>query len=276
MSKRWIGVVASIALAALGTFMLVRYVNSAEARALEGTETVEVLVVADTIEKGAAAETLATKVERQLVPANVQAPGSVNDLTPLTGMVAAVDLLPGEQVLTTRFITAQQLEAEETFQVPDGLLEVTVLLEPERALGGELLPGRKVSFIASFDPFTLDGVEPGEDVPAEDEEGTTQDEAPKTPNTTHLIVPGVWVTNVQLEELPAETTEEFDATGGELAPTGNLFVTLGVEPADAERIVYTAEFGKIWLALENGDVDTTDTQIQTRNTIYLPRGLGGR
>jgi pilus assembly protein CpaB len=269
-------VVASIVLAALGTFMLVRYVNSAEARALEGTETVEVLVVADTIERGTAAEALAGKVESRMVPANVQAPGSIANLASLEGTVAAVDLLPGEQVLTTRFITAQQLEAEETFQVPDGLLEVTVLLEPERALGGELLAGRQVSFIASFDPFTLDGVEPSEAEAVTEDDEETAEEPPRTPNTTHLIVPGVWVTKVHLEELPAETTEEFDATGGELAPTGNLFVTLGVNPADAERIVYTAEFGKIWLALENGDIDTSDTQVQTRNTIYLPTGVGGR
>jgi pilus assembly protein CpaB len=274
MSKRWIGVIASVALAALGAFMLVRYVNSAEARALEGTETVEVLVVTGAVEKGTPAETLAANVETRLVPANVQAAGSVASLDDLGGTVAAVDLLPGEQVLTTRFVTAQQLEEEDGFEVPDGLLEVTVLLEPERALGGELRPGAKVAFIASFDPFTLDTTEPS--LPDPNEEDEDGGDAPKTPNTTHLVVPGVWVTNVQLEELPPETTEEFERSGGELAPTGNLFVTLGVEPADAERIVFTAEFGNVWLALENGDIDTSGTQIQTRNTIHLPRDTGAR
>ena len=80
MNKRWIGVVASIALAVIGTYLLVNYVQGADERALEGEETVEVLVVTEPVARGTAAEEIEDSVETVLVPAKLQTPGSVGDL----------------------------------------------------------------------------------------------------------------------------------------------------------------------------------------------------
>ena len=52
MSKRWMGVAASVVLALVGAFLLVRYVQGADERALEGEETVEVLVVTAAVDRG--------------------------------------------------------------------------------------------------------------------------------------------------------------------------------------------------------------------------------
>ncbi len=283
MNKRRIGVVVAVVLAALGTWVLVRYVQSAEARALEGEETVKVLVVDQPIPAGFAAEDLADRVRVELVPFKVQAPGSVVDLTELEGLVAAVALLPGEQVIASRFVEAEVLAEEMLADVPDGMVEVTISLAPERAVGGTLRPGDQVAVFSSFEPFDVSGVEPGdpEQVNNPSDAGATNlesilggDSSPsgqqgQTPNTTHLILHKVMITSVQVEELPQQNTaEEGDAASLEFAPTGNLLVTLAMEPSQAERLVFTAEFGTIWLATESATADEGNTRVQSRNSIY--------
>ncbi|MCZ6857885.1 MAG: hypothetical protein O7F70_07790, partial [Gemmatimonadetes bacterium] len=52
-------------------------------------------------------------------------------------------------------------------------------------------------------------------------------------------------------------------------PTGNLLVTLAMEPDDVERTVFSAEFGTVWLAQESETAPDKATRIQTRGTIYL-------
>ncbi len=283
MNRRWVGVIASIALALLGTFLLVRYVQGADERALEGEETVEVLVVKEPVAKGTAAEDLAGSVDTVLVPAKLQTPGSVGDLESLSGTYVSTNLVPGEQLISARFVTADTLAALDEFPLPDGLLEVTLSLSPERALGGALTPGDEVAVIASFSPFDLsseetvetttvgtvnageEGVEPENVASVE----TTSVET-RTPSSTHLIIHSALVTNVQVERLPTtfgeETVEQSDVN---LAPTGNLLVSLAMNPEDVERSVFTAEFGFVWLARESDLAPEGPTSVQTRGTVYL-------
>ena len=283
MNRKWIGVIVAVILAVVGTWVIVQYVQGADDRALEGEETVQVLVVDSKIAAGTPGDDIARKVRVELVPVKVQAPGSlesVEDLESLEGLVASIDLIPGEQVITARFITPQLLEEQDDIIVPDGLLEVTLSLSPERAIGGVIRPGDHIAVFASFTSFTLDAVEPGSEptptptptpTPDPEAEGTAQGvAAAKTPDTTHIILHKVLVTNVQVEELPAENTSEDAGTATlELSPTGNLLVTLALEPENAERFVFTAEFGTVWLAEESATVDETGTGIQDRSTVYL-------
>lgn len=270
-NKRWIGVVVAVVLAALGTFVLIQYVSSADERALAGQETIQVYVLQQAVPAGTPAEELAETVETLLVPAATQVPGTVASLDQLAGTVAAVDLVPGEQLIMSRFIEPEVFETQGDFEVPDGLVEVTVSLSPERAVGGSLNQGDLVAVLASFEPFELDGTEPTEDeLPTniEDILNSTGGESAQTPNTTGLIIHKVVVTNVQVETLPREPAEGEDTSQYDLAPTGNLLVTLGMEPANAERMVFTAEFGTLWLVAEQETTPEGTTQIQTRNSIY--------
>ena len=268
MDRKWIGVLISLVLAAVGTWVLVQYVNGADERALEGVETVDVLVVADTIPQGSSIQDVSTRVVRQSVPVSAQAAGSLDSLSGLDGTVTAVALVPGEQVIASRFITPQQAAEAQEFQIPDELLAVTVSLAPDRALGGELTPGDLVAVIATFAPFEINGVEPSE-IDPDAEEPVTLEELPQTPNTSGIIVHKAIVTNVQVEQLPAETTTETaEAQGVELAPTGNLLVTIATEAPYIEKIVFTAEWGRMWLAIEGELAAEEFDQVQTRNLIY--------
>jgi len=267
MNRKWVGVGVAVLLAAVGTWVLVSFVRGAENRALEGQETVAVLVVDTVISEGSAAEDIAGNVHIELVPANVQVRGSLADLEALQsleGRVASVDLLPGEQVIASRFVARDVLDEQDRVAVPDGMVEVALSLSPERAVGGELRPGDEVAVFASFEPETVDASSTGDSLEAAPVPTGTE-----VPSATHIILENVLVTNVQVEELPAPSTsgDSNTATLG-LSPTGQLLVTLALDPADAERFVFTAEFGRVWLADATVAPDEANTNVQDRTTVY--------
>jgi len=275
--RRAIGIIAAVAVAALGTLLLVGYVRGAEDRALAGEELAEVLVVDQPIAEGTPASTLTNFVRLEQVPMKVRAEGGIADLATLADLVAATDLLPGEQLVTSRFVTAESLEKHARIEIPTDALEVTISISPERALGGQLVPGDVVAVIASFDPFDVNTFEPSDLDPGEiidpneiflGSSGDDPSSSVRSPTSTGLILHRVLVTAVQLEQLPRLAGDDLPDDTPELAPTGNLLITLAVQVDDVERIVFTAEHGFIWLAAEGADVVDSPTPIQTRGTVY--------
>ena len=85
-----------------------RFVQSAEDRALEGETLVSVLVVDTPIAAGTRAEDMPTRCGLEEVPAKVVADGAVTDLATLAGKVAAIRLLPGEQIVSSRFVAPRR------------------------------------------------------------------------------------------------------------------------------------------------------------------------
>ncbi len=270
MNRRLLGLIGSILLAGIGTFVLISYVQGVEERAAAGEESVEVLVVDKPIARGEPASDIEDSLRTALVPAKVVPDDAIADLAVLGEQVTAVDLVPGEQLLSTRFATEEDLASQAKVELDPDQLQVTISLSPDRAVGGQLRPGTLVAFFASFDPFDYGSPEPGEPIPVSLDEGldTIPDAKLRTPNSTHIILHKLIVTNVQVERLPAGLESDETPAGLELAPTGNLLVTLAVPVRDAEKVIFTAEHGTVWLAIEAEDAPTTGTGIQTRGTIY--------
>jgi len=255
--RRMVGLLASVALAVFGTVVLVGYVQSAHDKASAGEATVPVLVVTKTIPRGTKASDLEGKVEVKPLLKSQKVAGAVARVSELDGKVAAAELVPGEQVLSERFKTSQVLGRE---GVPKGLLEVTVRLSPERALGGAIRPGDTVAVLSSFEPFDIEAVT---GVRAEDANAPK-----KVPNTSHVILHKVLVTAVQsageVKEEPS--TEEAENVPGP-APKGDFLITLALDATSVQRVVFTAEFGKLWLSAEPSDAPDGQTRIETRGTV---------
>ncbi len=197
-----------------------------------------------------------------MINANAVVDGVLTDLVQLDGQVAAVDLVPGEQLLLSRLIDASSYANGRTrlTSVPQGLQEVTISVLPERLVGGQVVPGDTVGVIASFGEAKIGGIAADEIdtreefVEAVEFVGSLPDTITQV-ETTHFLLHQVLVTRVQLEELPRE---ELDAEGnpvdaGSISPTGNLLVTLALETKDVERLVFAAEFGMIWMSYEPAD-----------------------
>lgn len=261
--RRVLGVVSAVVLAAVGTVLLVSYVRGAEARALAGEEVVEVLVATTDVPRGTDAAELADLVTTEQVPVKVRARGGVDELSDVEGKVTAVDLVAGEQLVADRFVTSEDLAEQTRVAVPEGLQEITLSLAPQRAMGGKVAPGDTVGLFASFE--LEDEREDGQ-IAAETREEYRQ----RLGDTAKMILHKLLVTNVQWEQVPATPAEGEETSGGaiELAPTGNLLVTVAVDVSQAERTVFTAEHGLIWLSAEPETASEAGSRLRTPGNIY--------
>jgi pilus assembly protein CpaB len=240
--RRLLAAAAALVLALVGGVVLVAYARGADARAMAGMDTVQVLVVDQPVAAGTRAEDLAPLVRTEQLPAKAAVAGRVTDLTALAGEVVTVDLQPGEQLLAGRFAAPQSLQAPGTVAVPAGAEEVSVLLEPQRAVGGRLAAGDRVGVFISLD-------------------------AP----STHAVLHRVLVTQVQGAPVPVDTASDTGtdtASAGTVAPSASLMVTLALTAEQAEGVVFGAEHGTVWLSLEPETADLDGTEVITPDNVY--------
>ena len=250
MNRRILAAVLALGLALVGTVALVAWVRGADARALAGVQTTSVLVVTEPLPEGTSVEDLADYVRSEPIPVKVAATGSVSDLADLADQVTIVDLQPGEQLLASRFADPASLRAPGTVSVPPGDSEISVLLEPQRAVGGRLGPGDEIGVYISMKL-----------------EGNGEDE-PSRIGTTHVVLHGVLVTQVQGAPAPPEKDDETKTVSSGKTPTDALMVTLALPARDAERVIFGMEHGTVWLGLEPEGADKSGTQIITQGNIY--------
>ncbi len=272
MTRRILGIIAASILALAGTVALVAFVAGAEERALEGEQLVEVYVVSQPVPSGTPASQIEELVTVEEVPAKVRPIDAVDSLPELANRVAAVDLQPGEQLIDSRFVEVSAFTDREVgVEVPDDMIELTIEMDPERAIGGLLEPGQTVAVFASFEPFEITStlVDLNGEIVALPE-SVADDAEGKTPNTTNIILRKALVTAVQ-EQTGGSINGEEDGENNRLntAPDDELLVTLALSPSDAERLIFTAEFGYVWLAIERDTVPEADDSIKTRGNVYI-------
>ncbi len=248
MKNRIISVVTAALLAIVGTILLVGYVNGAEQRAFAGTETSDVLMVSAAVPAGTPAEEALLSTTTEAMPAKAVAEGVVTDPAQIAGLVTTVDLVPGEQLLRSRFIDPADAEGSTGIEVPAGMQEVSVLLEPQRMVGGRLSPGDTVGVFISLGA------------------GTLQPPAAVTHQTMHKVL----VTAVQ--GLPAhvegDTPDAEAADDASGVPPSSLIVTLARPAPDVEKLVFAQEFGTIWLSKEPAEATEEGTRELTQEGIF--------
>ena len=273
MSKRVLGFVGAVLLSIVGIGLLLAYVGSAEDRALEGEQLVEVYVVADAIDQGTVTADITDRVRLEQVPTKLRIEDAVVSLDEIDGLVASIDLRPGEQITRSRFVLAQSLTGYEgpTLDIPDTFVELTVSLTPSQAVGGTVVPGSNVSIFASFDPFDVN-IPPLPDgtTPLIEVDGILIADSGSTPSATHVLFANVLVTNVQFDETPVTLNDDEESNLAS-APTSALLVTVALSPSDAERLVFATTFGTLWFATEGSAVTADGTSIQTRGSIFSGR-----
>ncbi len=260
MKRRVVAIIGAVVFALVGTAALAAYVGGAAKRAQAGEKVVDVLVVSKAIPAGTKAADLADKTTLKQVPAKVRADNAVTNLSTLSGKVAAVALVPGEQLVASRFVTPAEYSIVPATvngsPVSPSLLQVTLALDPERALGGEVGPGNTVAVLASFDETTVDG-------PPVVVDGVTYPTGSKIPATTRLILHKVVVTSVSLADKPRSQ----DSSSTTLAPTGKLYVTLAIDAASVQPVVFAAEHGQVWLSGEPASAPQGTTAALTESSL---------
>jgi pilus assembly protein CpaB len=258
--QRLTGLAGAVALALIGTFGLVKYVQAARDKVVDAEVASKVYVATGNIKPGTAGVELAAKVEAVAVPVRLQSPGAITDLGQLEGLVNVTELLKGDQLVKARFDSAANTQSPEIALA--GLLpgsnEMTLRLTPERALGGALRPGDTVSVVASF-----------------------QDDDKGIVGRSVTLFNRVVIVRVQTADSSREASNELTRTEVERkvvgAPTEELLVTVAIDQTNLPKLAFAAEFGSIWLSFEPdvsigtnpGPVDLPDVLLPSGNAAVL-------
>ena len=251
--RKLIGVIASVAVALVGTLVILRSSKSSTpAPAALAEPAVKVLKVVKPVPKGTPADKLGDAVQEVSVPASQKSAGSAESLADLTGLVVSTDLVPDEQVMKARFVTAaEQQRAEVANSGGSGLMGVWLSLEPLRALGGRVQPGDQVAVVASFVNVPSNGKNAEGAVPA-----------------TAIMLHKVPVLEVVGGIVPIAAPTDGSAAPAAVAPIAPLLIKLGVTAGEAERLIWAMNNGALWLASEANDVPEVDTKVVTRDNVY--------
>ncbi len=237
----------AVLLGAIGVITLVRYVQTAEDRALAGQQLVDVVVVTEPAQAGSTTDELALISEVRQVPASSRTPGAITDLAEVGEMITSVDLVPGEQLLAARFVDGEtRLVAGGDVQIEPGLIEVTVQVNPSRAVGGQIVPGERVAVVGYISDISPDD--------------TSTDPA------SGVLLRQSLVTNIQSATPETLTNQENDRN--RQTPGSDFLVTLAVEPSQAERLVFADEFGTVWLAREGEGPAVASGELVVIDTLF--------
>ena len=243
MSRRR-GVLIGLVVAAVGTLLLVAGLSGKTNESSTSEETTSVVVVKDPIPRLTPVDQMRTRVEVVDVPVDLVIPdgfSSLDELAAQAGSVALVDLIPGEQLSGKRLGTRPNASG---VIVPDGLVEITVSLPSDRALGGLLAAGNTVGVVVSFGTSPTDGV-------------------------TGFLLHSTLVSAVQYASADVIDVQanEAGASGTVVrAPLSDILVTLAVDSSQASRIVYGSQFGELWLTAEN-----SASTVGNESGVDLPR-----
>ncbi|GAB3568097.1 hypothetical protein GCM10027405_29430 [Arthrobacter alkaliphilus] len=258
MKSRLLPGAVAVLLAIIGVVLVFNYAQGADERAVKGLDPVEVLVVKQAVPAGTPVEALQASLTTEKIPGSAAAKTALHTLADSAGKVAAVDLVPGEQLLSERLVAPAALKSAGDPKVPAGLQEVSFQVEPQRMVGGRLSPGDHVGVYISMDKGGSDSKPDKE--------------------TTQVVIHKAVVTAVQRAPQPASGGAASPAptpTAGATAnpqdsvlPTGSLIVTIAVTDVDASKVIFAAEFAKIWLTREPLDAKENPPRIIQRPGVY--------
>ncbi|WP_166790497.1 Flp pilus assembly protein CpaB [Cryobacterium tagatosivorans] len=244
MKTRLIGAIVAIVLALAGTVVLTGYVRGADARAADGAQFVPVYVVTQEIPEGTAAADITDFITVKQLPAIAAVPDRVMKLTALAGTVADATLMPGEQLIASRWVDPADLAARGDVSLPDGMQALTIALPVERIVGGTVKAGDTVGIV----------------VAATVKVGGSTEEVSMAKQVFHkVLVTAVHEGTQTPPAKDAETTSE---------PVGEVMVTLARTTPDIEKIVWGQQFGAVWLTIEPKEASETGSKVVQAGDVF--------
>lgn len=240
MARRSILLTVALVIAALGTAMIVLYVQGIDARAAEGQELVEVLTATEVIDAGesVSAAQAAGKFAKAGVRREDMVEGALSSVESIEDKVSLGTIFPQEQIISQKFGNPG---SQESLVIPDDKLAISVELTDPARVAGFVNPGSEVAIFVSADPVLLKP------------DGTEQ----QLPPYTGLLLPKVQVIGVGTTSMTAKTTTtgEGEQTTEQVPRT---ILTVAVDQEQAERIIYAKRNGELSFALlnKNSEVET--------------------
>lgn len=272
MGRRTVAILVAVILALAAAALVWWYAASVRNEAEKGEGTVQVLVATQDIPARTTGEAVVEKGLAEItdVPERLVAPGALTSEMGLQGRVFTVPVAKGQQIVATQLGTP---EAESlAFRVKKGMRAVSIPLERIRGVGGALTAGDRVDVIGTFDFDDLNQALVGLSRVLSPEEAkalTDQGFDTETGRATFTRTLLQQVEVMAVDDLGATPTGSLGLGGGDAADVpAEPVVILMVSPADAERIVYAQEEGRVWLTLVPTE-DTTAVDTAGRGIVNV-------
>jgi pilus assembly protein CpaB len=153
MGRRTVLLVVAALIAVAGSAMVFLYVRSADNRAIEEQQPVQVLKATGQIDPGETANDAmaAGKLELQDVPQSQVLVGAVNTVNTIGTQVALSTIYPGEQIITSKFGAPGD---QSLLTIPDKLIAMSISLSDTGRVAGFVSPGSDVAVFASCNDST--------------------------------------------------------------------------------------------------------------------------
>lgn len=242
MQRNVMAAAATALFAVVGVLLLVSYIQGAEDDAAAERALKPVIVATSPIPKGTMLSDLVdgdtSQITIQELPddaiaagafATMEQLGTYEELQATGDLMVNSDLATGEQLLTSRVSPVATFHRRVApAEIPPDHHQVTLELPRDRALGGLIRPGDRVSVVASF-AFDIGGDE--------------------LVNTTAMVLASVEVVSVLVdEEVVDRNVSSETADDPFLAPAGAYLITLAVTPDELTKLVYVKENARLFLA----------------------------
>jgi pilus assembly protein CpaB len=237
MGRRTLLLVAALVIAALGTTGVFLYVNGVDERAQADYDLVEVLVATAPINAGTSVEEAADAGAfdlRQYLRKSVEGLPALSDTAAIEGQVALVPIAAGEPILESQFGEANQTGA---LPIPEEKMAVSVELSDPARVAGFAVPGSRVAI------FLTTSSDAGAD-------------------STRLLL-----NDIEVIATGETTIAPADAANQPTEDLPTALLTLAVNQAEAQKIVYGSQHGQMHFGLlrEDSVVSETDPGTSSNN-----------
>jgi pilus assembly protein CpaB len=261
MARRSLAVLFAVTLAVVGAVLVLVYARSADARALQGQQVVDVYVATKDIPAGTSAKSAVDRgwLRKESFAQKGVPTGALTEVAgPVTQMVATTDIAAGEIVLSKRFGDQQLGKAAVT--VPEGSVAVTVQLTDPARIGPFLRPGSKIAIYETFN--AKDGKATGAR-PDGAKLSTDKDDL----HVTRVLLPSVEVLGVGDDTLSGSASPQDEQKSGGQGVASAL-VTVAVSPVDAQRLVHATQTGTLYAVLLGAGAEVKAGQSVLDTTLF--------
>lgn len=232
MNRRRILLIAAVVVALVGTALVFLYVRGSDARAEDRFDTIEVLSAVAPIEAGESIDDAAAsgKLALRPVPNDSLLPNYQTSVEAISGSVATVPILPGEQIVSDKFGTEIEV-TDSALTIPKGMIAVSISLSDTARVAGFINPGSQVAIFLN---------------------GSSPDGQPYTRlllNEVQVIAVGSTTTTQTTVTTPegTQTVEQLPRT----------LMTLALEQRDAEKVLFSQTAGELVFAVLTDDSDVS-------------------
>ncbi|MHB8669488.1 MAG: Flp pilus assembly protein CpaB [Acidimicrobiales bacterium] len=224
-SRRVVVLLVAVVVAAVAGVATYRYLNDVRNSAGKKANLVPVFIVDRPIARGTPAATAVSKglVKLTQVDEKLRPPNAFEgDLASLRGLVAVIDLPPGQVLVPGLFVKPAVAQGTLSRQLADGNVAVTVSADGVRGVASNVVPGDFVDLLVLVSPVKPDGTPGG----------------PKNLRFLYQNVKVLAIGTSGAVPTPASTTPP--AGGSANAAAGSGLITFEVPAFAAEKIAYAA------------------------------------